>query len=271
MPPVSPQRTRQPGECLIPQDVDASLLRLARFRGWGGLGCLWDLLTVALHRESEISARRTRSPGVYIMTRTLKASLLIASMLVVLWTTSSQACHFLRRACQPTQSYCQSGYAYGSPTGYYSSGQGGYVTSGGGYYGGGYPGGTAGYPGGYGYSQPGVDFGRPGYNPGGLGGPASGMGCGPGSARRLRPGALTDHRLCDHPAGSPRPGRTGALGRRRRWSIDYPRRVSSRPAHEETHNQRVRPGVTPEATRPLDRLGPPNRRGPSEAAPGAIA
>ena len=130
---------------------------------------------------------RMRSPGVYIMTRTLKASLLIASMLVVLWTTSSQACHFFRRACQPTQSYCQSGYTNGSPTGYYSSGQGGYGTTGGGYYGGGYPGGTAGYPGGSGYGQPGYgqpgygyDFGRPGYNPGGLGGPASGIGVRPG-------------------------------------------------------------------------------------------
>ena len=30
--------------------------------------------------------------------------LLIASMLVVLWTTSSEACH-RRRACQPTSCY----------------------------------------------------------------------------------------------------------------------------------------------------------------------
>ena len=114
------------------------------------------------------------------MTRNLKVSLLVASILFVLWTTSSEACHWRRRACQPTQSYCQSGYR---PTGYYSSGQGGYVTTGGGYYGGG----TAGYPGGYGYGQPGYgqpgsgyDFGRPGYNPGGLGGPASGIGVRPG-------------------------------------------------------------------------------------------
>ena len=34
------------------------------------------------------------------MTRNLKGSLLIASMLVVLWTTSSEACH-RHRACQP--------------------------------------------------------------------------------------------------------------------------------------------------------------------------
>ena len=39
------------------------------------------------------------------MTRNLKGSLLIASMLVVLWTTSSEACHWRRRACQPVQSY----------------------------------------------------------------------------------------------------------------------------------------------------------------------
>jgi hypothetical protein len=125
------------------------------------------------------------------MARNLRGSLLIASMLVVLWTTSSQACH-RRRACQPNPCYYQSGSTYGSPTGYYSSGQGGYGTTGGGYYGGGYPGGTAGYPSGYGYGQPGYgqtgygqpgygyDFGRPGYNPGGLGGPASGLGVRPG-------------------------------------------------------------------------------------------
>jgi len=107
------------------------------------------------------------------MTRSLKGSLLIASMLVVLWTTSSQACHW-RRACRPNPCYYQSGCTYGSPTGYYSSGQGGYVTTGGGYYGGG-------YPGAYGYGQPGgYDVGRPGYNPGGIGGPASGLGVRPG-------------------------------------------------------------------------------------------
>ena len=116
------------------------------------------------------------------MTRSLKVSLLIASMLVVLWTTSSQACH-RRRACQPTPCYYQSGYTYGSTTGYYASGQGGYATTDGGYYGGGYSGGYGyGQPG-YGqpgYGQPGYDFGRPGYNPGGLGGPASGIGVRPG-------------------------------------------------------------------------------------------
>ena len=119
------------------------------------------------------------------MTRNLKGSLLIASMLVVMWTTSSEACH-RRRACQPTRATANRGTAYGSPTGYYSSGQGGYGTTGGGYYGGGYPGGTAGYPGGtvrparLRPARLGYDFGRPGYNPGGLGGPASGMGVRPG-------------------------------------------------------------------------------------------
>ena len=50
------------------------------------------------------------------MTRSLKVSLLIASMLVVLWTTSSQACH-RRRACQPNPCYYQSGYIVREPHG----------------------------------------------------------------------------------------------------------------------------------------------------------
>ena len=114
------------------------------------------------------------------MTRSLKGSLLIASMLVVLWTTSSEACH-RRRACQPTRATANRGTPTRASTAY-STGQGGYTTADGGYYGGGYAGGTAGYPGGYGYGQPGYgyDFGRPGYNPGGLGGPASGIGVRPG-------------------------------------------------------------------------------------------
>ena len=109
------------------------------------------------------------------MTRNLRGSLLIASMLVVAWATSSEACH--RRPGLPAAPTpcCQQGYTYASPTGYYGA-EGGYATTGGGYYGGGYAGGTAGYPGGYG----GYDFGRPGYNPGGLGGPASGLGVRPG-------------------------------------------------------------------------------------------
>ena len=102
------------------------------------------------------------------MTRTLRGSLLIASMLVVTWATSSEACH-RRRACapQPSCGGYAGGYTSASPQGYYDS-SGGYATTGGGYYGG-----TAGYPGGY-------DYGRPGYNPGGLGGPASGLGVRPG-------------------------------------------------------------------------------------------
>jgi hypothetical protein len=115
--------------------------------------------------------------GEHIMTRHFKGSLLFASMLVVLWTTSSEACGWRRRACN--QGYSQSGCNYGSQTGYYSSGQGGYVT-GGGYQQGGYA--QPGYFGQPGYAQPGTgyDFGRPGYNPGGLGGPASGIGVRPG-------------------------------------------------------------------------------------------
>ena len=109
-----------------------------------------------------------------MMTRNLKGILLIASMLVVLWTTSSDACH-RRRACQPNY---QSGCTYGSPTGYFASGQGGMAGYPGGY---GYsqPGYGYGQPG-YGYGQPGYDYGRPGYNPGGIGGPASGLGVRPG-------------------------------------------------------------------------------------------
>ena len=105
------------------------------------------------------------------MTRNLRGSLLIASMLVVAWATSSEACH-RRRACAPDPCGYTRGTTYAGPTGYYGAG-GGYGTAGGGYYGGGYAGGMAGYPGGY-------DFGRPGYNPGGLGGPASGLGVRPG-------------------------------------------------------------------------------------------
>src|SRR4051812_19351630 len=108
--------------------------------------------------------------GEPIMTRTLSGSLLIASLLIIAWTTSSEACH--RRRARSTATCGNSGYTYASPTGYYGSGGGSYAADGG-YYGGGYAGGTAGYPGGY-------DYGRPGYNPGGLGGPASGLGVQPG-------------------------------------------------------------------------------------------
>jgi hypothetical protein len=132
--------------------------------------------------------------GERIMTRNFKVSLLVASMLLVLWTTASEACCWRRRACNRCN--YQSGCTYGSPTGYYTSGQAGYGTSGGGYYGGGNQGGYGyaqpGYaqPGyaqpGYaqpGYAQPGYaqpGYAQPGYNPGGLGGPASGIGVRPG-------------------------------------------------------------------------------------------
>ena len=160
--------------------VDAYLLGLSRLRDWGRLGCLRGLHDGRVAQEECGFCASACGPREYhIMTRTLKASLLIASMLVVLWTTSSQACH-RRRSCQTTTCYCQSEYTYASPQGYYGGG-GGYGMTGGGYY----DGGTAGYTGGYGYgqpgyTQPGYDFGRPGYNPGGLGGPASGIGVRPG-------------------------------------------------------------------------------------------
>ena len=106
------------------------------------------------------------------MTRNLTGSGLIVFMAVVLWATTSEACH-RRAAYAPSPGGGYSGAAYASPTGYTG---GGYPTTGGAYPNGGYPAGTAGYPG-YGG---GYDFGRPGYNPGGLGGPASGIGVRPG-------------------------------------------------------------------------------------------
>jgi hypothetical protein len=120
------------------------------------------------------------------MTCNWKVRLLIATMLVVAWATTAEACH-RRRACGTgTCGYTHSTCGYAGSTGYYATQQG-YVTDGGGYYsGGGYPGtyGGGGYPGTYGGGYPGTyggyDFGRPGYNPGGLGGPASGLGVRPG-------------------------------------------------------------------------------------------
>jgi hypothetical protein len=115
------------------------------------------------------------------MTRTLRGSVLIGSMLVVTWATASEACG-RRRACAPV-TYCNAGYTYAGSTGYYGGG-GGSGMAGGAYYGGGY----TGYPGGYGTGQPGYaqpgyaqpGYAQPGYNPGGLGGPASGLGVRPG-------------------------------------------------------------------------------------------
>ena len=120
------------------------------------------------------------------MTRTLKGSLLIASMLVVLWTTSSEACH-RRRSCQPT-SYCQSGYAYASQRATTATRAHrattvpvaatpwltGATTAAG------MPAARPAIPAGTASPATGYDFGRPGTNPGGLGGPASGIGVRPG-------------------------------------------------------------------------------------------
>jgi hypothetical protein len=111
------------------------------------------------------------------MTCNWKVRLLIATVLVVTWATSAEACRW-RRSCAPDPC-AYSTFGYASPQGYYGA-DGGY------YYGGRYAGGTAAYPGtygGYGYGGYGYgryDFGRPGYNPGGLGGPASGLGVRPG-------------------------------------------------------------------------------------------
>jgi hypothetical protein len=111
------------------------------------------------------------------MTCNGKGRLLIATVLVVAWSTSAEACHWRRGGGCGSSScgygYSSCGYGYASPQGYYATQQG-YVTDGGGYYGGGYPGGYGGYGyGGYGY-------GGRGYNPGGLGGPWSGLGVRPG-------------------------------------------------------------------------------------------
>jgi hypothetical protein len=99
------------------------------------------------------------------MTRNLSRSLLIASIMIVAWATTSEACH-RRRAYSHGHHYYSPAYSHGETTGYYST-SGGYGMVGGGYYSGGY----GGYPG-YGYGRP--------YNPGGLGGPWSGLGVRPG-------------------------------------------------------------------------------------------
>ena len=121
------------------------------------------------------------------MTRNLKGSLLIASMLVVRGRRSSEACH-RRRACQPTHELLSNrGIPTGAPrattvpraatsrlTAVTMAAERRLSRLASGY----------GQPG-YGY-----DFGRPGYNPGGLGGPASGIGVRPGlGAGGFGPGA----------------------------------------------------------------------------------
>ena len=89
------------------------------------------------------------------MTRNLKGSLLIASMLVVPWTTSSEACH-RRRLLPAHPELLPIGVHLREPHGLLRAGRGGYTTTDGGYYGGGYTGGTAGYPSGYGQPGPGT-------------------------------------------------------------------------------------------------------------------
>ena len=185
----------------------------------------------------------TPSPGGEpTMTRTLKGSLLIASMLVVAWATTSEACH-RRRAAATATSYSScysSGYTY---LGVHLRGLHGLLRRRGRL--------RHGWRGllrrrvcrrhGRLSRRYGYDYGRPGYNPGGLGGPMSGLGvrpglgfgapgmvwagagaasagrrpgwgCGPAWASAAWAGALTVPRSSDHPAGARRPGPTGSLG-----------------------------------------------------------
>jgi hypothetical protein len=131
------------------------------------------------------------------MTRNLRGCSLIASMVVVVSATSSEACDWVWFCTPAPCGY--SGHPYAGPTGQHvgsggytttptgqhpaaggytapATGQspaaGGYTTPAGGSYSGGYPAGTTGYPAGYRYGRP--------YNPGGIGGPASGLGVRPG-------------------------------------------------------------------------------------------
>jgi hypothetical protein len=86
------------------------------------------------------------------MTRNWRESLLIASIVIVAWATTSEACH--RRRARAYATYGYAGYAYPGPTGYYGAG-GGYGMAGGGYYGSGYAGYYSGGYGGYGgYAGP---------------------------------------------------------------------------------------------------------------------
>ena len=161
--------------------------------GWGTLDCrVRDICDIARHKERcDFFASARGSEGESIMTRNFRGSLLIASMLIVAWATTSEACH--RRRCRSMlvtrRIPAGDGYTYGSPQGYYGGG-GGY----------GMTGGRLLQPGISGRIHParllrrpartGYDFGRPGYNPGGLGGPASGIGVRPGlGAGGLGPGA----------------------------------------------------------------------------------
>ena len=159
-----------------------------------------------------VNARESR--GEPIMTRTLRGSLLIASMLVVTWATSSEACH-RRRACAPATS-CYGGYNYAGPTGYYGAG-GGYGMAGGGYYGGGYAGGTAtaspataspatASP------APGTTSAGPATTRAASAGRRPGWGCGPAWASAASARGADRPQVLRSPRGACRPGPTGPLG-----------------------------------------------------------
>ena len=182
--------------------------------------------SVPFHRE------HTGPEGEPIMTRNLRGSLLIASMLVVAWATTSEACH-RRRASRPpraTTGYYLAGYYLRGPTGYYGGG-GGYGTAAGATTAAGMPAARPAIPAGTTTAGPATTrAASAGRCPGWASGPAwasahrvwagrgrprragvrAGGAARPGR-RRLGPGALTVHRFSDHPAG-PRPGPTGSLG-----------------------------------------------------------
>src|SRR4051812_16404796 len=89
-------------------------------------------------RTSLFLANAPGPGGEPIMTRTWKVSLLSASLLVVLWATTSEACHRRRAAASYSSCYSpgyascySSGYSDAGSTGYYDAG-GGYAPAGGG-------------------------------------------------------------------------------------------------------------------------------------------
>ena len=156
---------------------------------------------VALDRERSVSSQAHPVPGEnMIMTRTLRGSLLIASMLVVTWATSSEACCHRRRASARhlllRGLYLEHGLLRRGRLG----------MGGGGYYNGGYAA-AAGYtatvrparlrlrPARLRLRPARLQPGRPRRASVRAGGAAR-----PGR-RRLRPGALTVHRSSDRPAG----------------------------------------------------------------------
>src|SRR5215471_17201649 len=99
------------------------------------------------------------------MTRNLKRCLLIASMALLAWTTTSEACHRQRGYTSGGyyySGYNNQGYAYRQPTAYSGGGGSYYSNAGSGYY----SNAGSGY-----YSNPGGYYGGRAYNPGGLGGP----------------------------------------------------------------------------------------------------